>query len=132
MLGLHLLRAGQSATDQVREVPVEVAPVGGQGVARQAALDLEVLEVGAQVTSQRRTGTGGGAGPGGRAGGRAQDSTSASGVLSMPTASPTGPFVSRPAWVFSPGASDPSRRQACSQPWFATATTYGSVALVRA
>ena len=50
----------------------------------------------------------------------------------MPTASPTGALVSCPACVFRPSARLRSSRQACSQPLPASATTYGSVALVRA
>jgi hypothetical protein len=131
VLRLHLLRRADAAPGQVRDVPVEVAPVGRQGVAGEPALDLEVLEVPAQVPPdrlgrvRRRPGRGWGRG-------RGQASTSASATDPSPCASATGAFVSCPAWVFSPSASDGSSRQASTHPLFATRTTYGSVALVRA
>ncbi len=135
MLGGDLTGGLDAAGQEVGQVPVEVAPVGRQGVAGQPALDLEVLEVAAQVPAERAAGPGGGAlrrGPGRRPCAWAQDSTSSRAVLAMPTASPTGALVSCPAWVLRPRASDRSLRQACSQPLFATATAYGRVAFVRA
>ena len=66
-------------------VPVEVTPVGGEGVVASAALDVEVGQPGVDGPAHGR-----GRGPAAQGGAERQESTSASGELAMPCASATG------------------------------------------
>ena len=89
-------------------VAAEVATVGAQRVGREAALDREVVEVGADGAAQRHP--------------RAHPRTLSSPTDSMPTAAPTGALVSCPAWVLRPSARLRSSRSAWCQPLSASAT----------
>ena len=71
-----LLRTADALVGQVLDVPPEIPPVGGDRVAREPALDGQVVEVGLQR---------------GLEGASAQRSTSSSSRTAAPCASATGP-----------------------------------------
>ena len=110
----HLREVGDPPLGEVGAVAPQVAPVGGEGVGGDAALDHEVVEVGAHRPLD-------GSGSPGHGGCRHARTVSGS-TASIPTASPTGLLVSEPAWVLSPLARLASSVSAWRQPLLASAT----------